>query len=68
MYNACMSDHLIRLEEKIAFLERYVEELDSAVRELSTRLDTVNSEMLRMHSETHARIHALTMEDEDVAP
>lgn len=32
-------DRLTRIEEKLAFLEKYVTDLDDAVRDLSKRLD-----------------------------
>ena len=55
-----MSDRLTNVEEKIAYLEQYVGELDTVVRELHDSLAAVRREMgqLRVQLEQDVQIDA----------
>ncbi len=49
-YNVCMSERLTNVEEKIAYLEKFVADLDGVVRELHDSLDAVRLEMGQLQS------------------
>ncbi|MHC5113992.1 MAG: SlyX family protein [Planctomycetota bacterium] len=53
------------IEEKLAYVERHVEELDALVRELFDRLKSGQDQMARWREEVSARLEAL---GEDRAP
>ena len=64
-----MDERLTDLEEKFAYLERYVEQLDETVRELFDKLEGIRADISRAGEETAARLTALeegeqTLEDE----
>lgn len=54
-----MDERIVKLEEKLTHLERYLEELDSAVRDLFQKLETVQAEIRHHRSETHKRFDEL---------
>ncbi len=54
-----MSKQDTSLEEKIAFVERHVEELDGVVRELYGKLTSLREEVSRLQVETKIRIDDL---------
>ena len=49
-----MSSPLIRVEEKIAHLERYVGELDQVVREMNDRLDGFTRQLAELRRSVEA--------------
>ncbi|MCP3904519.1 MAG: hypothetical protein GY715_12900 [Planctomycetes bacterium] len=65
-----MSDQR-NIEEKLAFVERHVEELDALVRELFERLERGREESTRWRAETDRRLQALSEDhtpEDDVPP
>ncbi len=50
-YNARMSDRLTNVEEKIAYLEQFVSELDGVVRELHDGLNAVRREVGQLRNQ-----------------
>ena len=50
-----MEQRLIQLEEKIAFLEHDVEELDAVIRELHKKIEIMGADVQRLHRETAER-------------
>jgi uncharacterized coiled-coil protein SlyX len=61
-------DGTTRLEEQMAFLERHVEELDSVVRELYERLDSLRDEIGRLRDDTTRRFESMTSDPADDRP
>ena len=51
----------IRLEEKIAFVERHVEELDSVVRDLHEQLTALRKELSRLRIGTTIQERSLRL-------
>ncbi len=50
-YNAAMNDRLTNVEEKIAYLEKFVADLDVVVRELHDGLDAARREIGQLRSQ-----------------
>jgi uncharacterized coiled-coil protein SlyX len=60
-----MEHRIVRLEECFAHLERHVDELDTVVRDLFARIDTLRSELERLRGETSERIDWLAAQDDE---
>ena len=63
-----MSNEMTGVEEKVAFLERHVEELDSAVREVFEKLEQLRAEFERHRADTQQQIDARERSIEDDKP
>jgi len=50
LYNVCMSERLTQVEEKIAYLEKFVSDLDGVVRELHDMLGAVRRDVGTLRS------------------
>ena len=62
------SESSIRLEEKVAFLERHVEELDAVVRELYEKIAAVQKELTRLRDDVGQRFEDIDRGPEDDVP
>ena len=63
-----MSQQDTKLEEKIAFVERHVEELDSVVRELYDKITALQQELARLREETGQRFGEIERSPQDDVP
>ena len=65
-----MSDQIHALEEKLAFLERHVEQLDVVVRSQHERLDAFQTELDRLRKELRraSEPHEESSPEDEVPP
>ena len=63
-----MEERIIKLEDRVAFLEHDLEQLDAVVRELADRLDAMSGDLVRFRDELVARLEHAEEPDEDDAP
>jgi uncharacterized coiled-coil protein SlyX len=65
-----MEQRLVELEEKMAFLEHDVEELDAVIRELYKKIELMGVDVQRLRRETAERYEQLErrVEGEDESP
>jgi uncharacterized coiled-coil protein SlyX len=67
-----MEDRIIKLEEKVMLLEKYLEELDSVVREFYAKLEATQADIQRRGEETEQRFvnlgRAMAEDDDDDEP
>lgn len=56
------------LEEKIAFVERHVEELDGVVRELYEKIAAMQGEIVRLRDDVGQRFEEMERGPEDDVP
>ena len=63
-----MEQRIIAIEEKLAHLERYVEQLDATVRELYDRLDLQGKDLTRLREDTQTQFNELDRPPEDDKP
>ncbi len=61
-------DDILRLEEKIAFLERHVEQLDGVIRELFERNEEIDGELKRLRDDTERQFGSHDHSAEDDVP
>ena len=63
-----MSDRVTDLEEKLAFIERHVEELDKIVRELYDRFAALGRDVSRVRDEMSRGLEEMQRRPEDDVP
>jgi uncharacterized coiled-coil protein SlyX len=66
--SAAMDQRIIDVEEKLAFVERHVEELDEVVRGLYEKIDALRREMGTLRDETRRQFQELERRPEDDVP
>lgn len=52
--------HIVRIEERLAHLERHLEQLDEVVRDLHQRQDAISARLTRLGEQTKRDLAALS--------
>ena len=63
-----MEQRIIAIEEKLAHLERYVEQLDASIRELYDRLAAQGNDLTRLREDTQSQFNEIGRQPEDDKP